>query len=91
MEKKKRTQMDSLMEAIYTGVKQYFVGVIPVDPSVLKPPPPLIANKDFYEDHMEKILRQLRLMGDAFPTKEHLVAVPNVSPFLLTHIVLAWL
>ena len=69
MDPKKLGAIDQLMVRIYKGVRPFWVGQLSVDPIYLRAPPSLIANKDFYEEHVDKLQSKLRTMGEAFPPK----------------------
>lgn len=75
---KKLSAVEHMISNIYNSIRPYFVGCVEVNPTYLRLPPQHIANKDFYQEHMDVLKRKILQLGPAYPSKPHLIAIPNV-------------
>jgi hypothetical protein len=73
------TQIDQVIQEILQSIVPFWVGVHPIVPGDVVPPPSYLASKDHYPQHEEKLSLLMQTRGVAFSGKDGLVCIFNVT------------
>ena len=76
---KEQEEVETSRAAAMKNLNKYYFGFVAFKPQDVHSPPDIIANRDLYKQHVQKIAQEMRIGMESYPAKPGLVCAFEVS------------